>query len=49
MTFYGSLAEKLELARVDQFHWKNEAYAILAAKTVSAVSAALPDKIDPHP
>jgi hypothetical protein len=39
--FYGSLADKLELARGDQFHWKNEAYAILAAKTVTAVSAAL--------
>jgi lysophospholipase L1-like esterase len=39
--FYAALSPKLELARGDQFHWKNEAYAILAAKTVDAVNAAL--------
>lgn len=35
--FYSFLAPKLELARGDQFHWKADAYQILAAKVVESL------------
>jgi hypothetical protein len=39
--FYVLLASKLELARGDQFHWKAEAYEILAKTVVESVSREL--------
>jgi lysophospholipase L1-like esterase len=39
--FYGALRDKLEFARGDQFHWRTEAYTILANKTVDAIKTAL--------
>jgi hypothetical protein len=39
--FYALLASKLELARGDQFHWKPEAYEILAKTVVESVSREL--------
>ena len=39
--FYGALRDKLEFARGDQFHWKGEAYSILAVMTAEAVKTAL--------
>lgn len=35
--FYSELSSKLEHARGDQFHWKNEGYEILAALVVKSV------------
>jgi lysophospholipase L1-like esterase len=35
--FYSLLAQKLELARGDQFHWKPEAYQILAQTVTESV------------
>ena len=35
--FYSLLARKLELARGDQFHWRPEAYKILADKVSKSV------------
>lgn len=35
--FYSLLVDKLELARGDQFHWKPEAYAILAQTVTDSV------------
>ena len=35
--FYGLLVNKLELARGDQFHWKSEAYAILAQCAIESI------------
>lgn len=42
--FYALLAPHLELARGDQFHWKGEAYTILAKKIVESVDQALSAK-----
>jgi hypothetical protein len=39
--FYALLAPKLELARGDQFHWKPEAYHILAKTVVESVQREL--------
>lgn len=39
---YSLLAPKLELARGDQFHWRPEAYAILADRVVESISRELP-------
>ena len=38
---YALLCGKLELARGDQFHWKPEAYKILANQVAAAIEAAL--------
>lgn len=35
--FYSLLAPKLELARGDQFHWKGDAYAILAKTATDSI------------
>ncbi len=35
--FYGLLVNKLALARGDQFHWKSEAYAILAQCAIDSI------------
>jgi hypothetical protein len=35
--FYSLLAPKLELARGDQFHWRPQAYKILANKVSESV------------
>ena len=35
--FYSLLAPKLELARGDQFHWRPEAYKVLAEKVTESV------------
>lgn len=42
--FYSLLAPHLEWARGDQFHWKGEAYTVLAKKTVESVQQALSAK-----
>lgn len=39
--FYGLLAPKLELARGDQFHWRPEAYKLLAEAAAESIAAAL--------
>lgn len=39
--FYALLAPKLELARGDQFHWKPEAYQILAKTVVESLNREL--------
>lgn len=39
--FYSLLAPKLELARGDQFHWKSEAYQILAKTVVESLNREL--------
>ncbi len=39
--FYALLAPRLELARGDQFHWKPEAYQILADQVVASILRAL--------
>ena len=39
--FYSLLAPKLELARGDQFHWKPEAYKILAQTVTNSIAQAL--------
>ncbi|MEI7729884.1 MAG: SGNH/GDSL hydrolase family protein [Verrucomicrobiota bacterium] len=39
--FYTLLATKLELARGDQFHWKSDAYQILAKTVTTSVLRAL--------
>ncbi len=39
--FYLLLAPKLDLARGDQFHWKSEAYEVLAKTTAESVMRAL--------
>ena len=35
--FYGLLAPKLDLARGDQFHWKNDAYLLLAKAATDSI------------
>lgn len=40
--FYALLAGKLELARGDQFHWKPEAYKMLADQAAASILQALP-------
>lgn len=40
--FYSLLAPKLELARGDQFHWKPEAYQMLAKMVVASLLQNLP-------
>jgi hypothetical protein len=35
--FYGLLVKKLDLVRGDQFHWKSEAYAILAQCAIDSI------------
>lgn len=40
--FYGMLAPKLDLARGDQFHWKPEAYKMLADQVVTSILRTLP-------
>ncbi|HEY3325250.1 MAG TPA: SGNH/GDSL hydrolase family protein [Planctomycetota bacterium] len=42
--FYQLLVGKLELARGDQFHWKDPAYKILADAAVTSILQALPAK-----
>ena len=42
--FYALLAPHLEWARGDQFHWKGEAYTVLAKKTAESVQQALGTK-----
>ncbi|MFO1523234.1 MAG: hypothetical protein U1F77_13715 [Kiritimatiellia bacterium] len=39
--FYSLLAGRLELARGDQFHWKNEAYPILGKACTNSILKAL--------
>jgi predicted neuraminidase len=39
--FYALLAPRLELARGDQFHWKPEAYKLLADQVVASILRAL--------
>jgi len=39
--FYGLLVSKLELARGDQFHWRPEAYKLLADAAAESIIAAL--------
>jgi lysophospholipase L1-like esterase len=39
--FYGLLVDKLELARGDSFHWKPEAYKLLADQAVRSIEGAL--------
>ncbi len=39
--FYGLLVPKLELARGDQFHWRTEAYQLLAEAATKSIVAAL--------
>jgi hypothetical protein len=39
--FYGLLANKLELARGDQFHWKPEAYELLAKAVLESIAREL--------
>jgi lysophospholipase L1-like esterase len=41
---YALLIGKLELARGDQFHWKGDAYKILADAIVKQILSALPAK-----
>jgi hypothetical protein len=45
--FYSLLATKLELARGDQFHWKPEAYKILAQTVTDSIVQALAKEITP--
>ncbi|MFZ4779087.1 MAG: SGNH/GDSL hydrolase family protein, partial [Terrimicrobiaceae bacterium] len=42
--FYGSLVNQLSLARGDGFHWKTEAYKILAVTTADRVKELLSSK-----
>ena len=42
--FYSLLVDKLELARGDQFHWKNEAYPILGKLCSDSILKALKSK-----
>jgi lysophospholipase L1-like esterase len=39
--FYSLLVDKLKLARGDRFHWKREAYDLLAKKVVASIEREL--------